>query len=364
MGATKYGGQGLPPSVAFMAREIMVTGNWPFAMYPNLTEGAVNTLEAWGSEELKDQYLPKLVSGEWTGTMCLTEPHCGTDLSQVKTKAEKNADGTYKISGTKIFISAGDHDLTENIIHIVLARLPGSDPTTKGLSLFLVPRNVVGADGTVAKEKNVKCIAIEDKMGIHSNSTCQLSFENSLGYLIGKESEGMKEMFTFMNGARMGCAQQGIAHAEMAFQNALHYARERGSMRSLSGTKYPEKPQDLILVHPNVRQNILMAKAVAEGGRALVLDLARMLDTLNITKDKKLARALDDEIGFYTPIAKGCLTEWGLEAAIRCQQVWGGHGYIKGNGMEQIVRDARIGTIYEGTTGVQAMDFIGRKVLS
>ncbi|CAD2218756.1 Acyl-CoA dehydrogenase, N-terminal domain/Acyl-CoA dehydrogenase, middle domain/Acyl-CoA dehydrogenase, C-terminal domain/Acetyl-CoA dehydrogenase C-terminal like, putative [Angomonas deanei] len=361
---TEYGGQGLPTSVYYITKEMFTTVNYSLASYNTLTCGAIETLLHWGTEELKQQYVPKLVTGEWSGTMCLTEPHCGTDLAQVKTRAEKNADGTYRISGNKIFISAGEHDMTENIIHIVLARLPGSDPTTKGLSLFLVPRNVVGADGTLSKEKNVKCIAIEDKMGIKLSVTCQLSFENSVGYLIGKESEGMKEMFTFMNNARIGVAMQGIAHPEIAFQNALQYARERGSMRALSGAKCPEKPQDPIIYHPNVRHHVLFAKAVAEGGRAIVMEVGKMFDVMQTTQDKALRKKMDDEIAFLTPIAKGCLTEWGLEAAIRCQQVWGGHGYIKGNGMEQIVRDARIATIYEGTTAIQANDLIGRKVLS
>lgn len=360
----QYGGQDLPPSIGFATREIMSTANWSFGMYPGLSAGAVRTVLTWASEELKATYLHHLVSGRWSGTMCLTEPQCGTDLAQVKTKAEPHGDGTYRISGTKIFISAGDHDLTENIIHVVLARLPDSKPGTKGLSLFLVPRNLVQADGGLSPAKNVQCIALEHKMGIHNNATCQLQFDGSVGFLIGEPGDGMKEMFTFMNSARVGTALQGVSHAELAFQNALRYARERGSMRALSGTKAADSPNDPIIYHANVRHNILFAKAVAEGGRCLLTDIGRLLDLQAAAKDKKTYEELDNEIGFYTPIAKGCLTEWGLEAASRCVQVWGGHGYIKGNGMEQILRDARIATLYEGTTGVQAMDFIGRKVLS
>lgn len=360
----QYGGQELPLSVGFTVREVMATANWPFSMYAGLSSGACRTIGTWASDDLKKTYCPKLVSGEWAGTMCLTEPQCGTDLAQVKTKAADNGDGTYKITGTKIFISAGDHDLTENIIHVVLARLPGSLPTTKGLSLFLVPRHLVKPDGALDPKKNVKCIAIENKLGIKGSATCQLAFEDSIGYLIGAPNEGMKEMFTFMNTARMGCALEGVAHAELAFQNALRYARERGSMRALSGAKEPEKPNDFIIHHANVRMHILIAKAVAEGGRALLVDVGRMLDEQTASKDQAVRDRLEHEIGFYTPIAKACLTEWGVEAASRCLQVWGGHGYIKGNGMEQILRDSRIGPIYEGTTGVQAMDFIGRKVLS
>lgn len=361
----KYGGQNLPISAASTTREIMATANWSFCMYPDLGQGACRTLLAWASDELKDAYLPKMVSGEWCGTMCLTEPQCGTDLGQVKTKAEPQPDGkTFHITGTKIFISAGDHDMADNIVHVVLARLPNSKPSTKGLSLFLVPRHVVKPDGTLEEKKNVECIGLEKKMGIKGSATCQLSFDKSIGYLIGKESEGMKEMFTFMNGARMGCAMEGVCHAELAFQNGLSYARERRSMRALSGAAEPEKVADPIICHANVRQNILFAKAVAEGGRALLLDVARMLDLHAAAPTPEAATALDNEVGFYTPIAKACLTEWGVEAASRSLQVWGGHGYINGNGMEQILRDSRIGTIYEGTTGVQAMDFIGRKVLS
>lgn len=359
----EFGGQGLPGSIGLFLREMMAAANWSLSMYPGLGMGASRTLMKWGSEEQKKTFLPKLVSGEWGGTMCLTEPQCGTDLAQVKTRAEPCSDGTYKISGTKIFISAGDHDMVSNIVHIVLARLPDSEPTTKGISLFLVPRHVVNPDGSLKSAKNVKCVGVETKMGIKGSATCQLSFEDSVGYLIGQPNEGLKQMFTFMNAARVGTAMEGICHAELAFQNALEYARERGSQRALGGTKFPDRPNDPLICHANVRQHIMFAKAIAEGGRAFLVDVSRLLDLQDAAKDESVAKALDNEIGFYTPIGKGCWTEWGVEAASRCLQVWGGHGYIKGNGMEQIFRDSRIATLYEGTTGIQSLDFIGRKVL-
>lgn len=367
-GPEKYGGQGLPASVGMISKEMMATANWPLLMYPGLSAGAATTLQTWGTEEMKELYLRKILDGTWSGTMCLTEPQCGTDLAQVKTKAVPHEDGTYRITGTKIFISAGEHDLTENIIHIVLARLPEAPAGTKGISLLLVPKYVVKKpDGSeLDTKRNLTCTALEHKMGIHGNATCQLSFEDSVGYLIGGPHEGMKQMFTFMNTARIGTAVQGIAHAELAFQNALAYARERTSMRSLSGTKNADKPADLIIHHANVRHNILFAKAVSEAGRLLISECGLLVDKIEAAEakgDKKLAKQYDEELGFITPIAKGCLTELGLEAAILCQQCYGGHGFIRGNGMELIVRDARISTLYEGTTGVQALDYIGRKVL-
>ena len=365
-GPEQYGGQGLPSSIGMISKEMMATANWPLLMYPGLSSGAATTLQTHGTEQMKNLYLRKILEGTWSGTMCLTEPHCGTDLAQVKTKAIPSEDGkSYKITGTKIFISAGEHDLTENIVHICLARLPDAPAGTKGISLFLIPKYLPkNEDGTeLDTKRNVTCIAIEKKMGIHGNSTCQLAFEDSVGFLIGGPHEGMKQMFTFMNTARIGTAVQGIAHAELAFQNALAYARERTSMRSLSGTKNKDKVADLIIHHPNVRHNILFAKAVSEGGRALVTDLGRLTDKYEAEKDPKKKKQIDEELGLLTPIAKGCLTELGLEAAILGQQCFGGHGFIQGNGMELIVRDARISTLYEGTTGVQALDFIGRKVL-
>jgi len=369
-GPEKYGGQGLPPSIAMLSKELMATANWALCMYPGLSAGAAVTLLHHGTEQMRELYLRKILAGEWTGTMCLTEPHCGTDLAQVKTKAVPvpGEDNKYKISGTKIFISSGDHDLAENIVHIVLARLPDSPSGTKGISLFLVPKFVPkNEDGSELSDKrNLLCTALEKKMGIHGNATCQMTFEDSEGYLIGGPNEGLKQMFTFMNTARIGTAMQGVAHAEMAFQNALSYARERTSMRSLSGAKNPDKVADLIIHHPGVRQHILFCKAVAEAGRCMLYDMAKITDKIELAEakgDKKLAKKLDNELGLLTPIAKGCITELGLEAALQAQTVYGGHGFIQGNGMELIVRDARISTLYEGTTGVQALDFIGRKVL-
>eukprot|EP00744_Colponema_vietnamica_P004181 GILI01006279.1.p1 GENE.GILI01006279.1~~GILI01006279.1.p1 ORF type:complete len:620 (-),score=217.76 GILI01006279.1:333-2192(-) len=359
----EFGGQNLPSSVGMIVKEMLATSNWAFGMYPGLTAGASNTLMAWGSEEQKKQVLPKFVDGTWSGTMCLTEPHCGTDLGQVKTKAVKNADGTYTLNGTKIFISAGDHDLTENVIHIVLAKLPGAVEGTKGISLFLVPRHLTKADGTLDTKKNVICTGLEEKMGIKASSTCQMTFDNSIGYLIGTESEGMKEMFTFMNAARLGTALQGVAHSELAFQNALAYARERRSMRALNGTVDKDAVADTIINHGNVRHNIMFAKAIAEAGRCFVFDMCKILDKYEAAPDAITKKAWDQELGLLTPIAKGWLTEMGQEAASHAQQVFGGHGFIKGNGMEQIARDARISTLYEGTTGIQALDLIGRKVL-
>ena len=360
---TEFGGQGMPASVGVATREMMATANWPFIMYPGLSNGCVQTLLTWGSDAQKQEYLPKLVEGTWSGTMCLTEPHCGTDLGQIKTKAKDNGDGTYSVSGTKIFISAGDHDLTENIIHIVLAKLPGAPEGTKGISLFLVPRHLKKADGSLEAKKNVLCTGLEVKMGIKGSATCQMTFDNSIGYLIGKPNEGMKEMFTFMNTARIGTALQGIAHAELAHQNGLEYAQNRMSMRSVSGVVNPDQPADFIVNHAAVRYNILFAKAIAEGGRCFLTDMARLQDKIEVAKDEKAAKKLDSELGFLTPIAKAFLTELGTEAALLSQTVYGGHGFIKGNGMEQIVRDARISTLYEGTTIVQSLDLIARKVL-
>lgn len=361
----KYGGQGLPASIGYMAREPMAAANWSLMMYPGLSAGAASTLLAWGNQQQKDLYLSQIVAGTWSGTMCLTEPQCGTDLGQVKTRADPQPDGTFKITGTKIFISAGEHDFTDNIVHIVLARLPDSPPGTKGISLFIVPRHVVKPDGTLETTKNVICTGLEKKMGIKASATCQMTFDGSVAYIIGEPNQGMKQMFTFMNTARIGTAMQGVIHSELAFQNALVYARDRKSMRALSGTKEPDSVADPIIHHPNVRQNILFCKAISEGGRAFILDLSRMLDIFEHSSTKaEDKKRIDEEIGFLTPIAKACLTEWGLEAANNAVQVYGGHGFIKGNGVEQIVRDARISTLYEGTTGVQALDFIGRKVLA
>ncbi|MCK4079289.1 acyl-CoA dehydrogenase C-terminal domain-containing protein [Acinetobacter radioresistens] len=362
----QYGGQGLPMSLNLIKSEMMGTANWAFTMYPGLSMGCMNTILQFGTEEQKDIYMPPLVAGTWSGTMCLTEPQCGTDLGQLKTKAEPQADGTYKITGTKIFISAGEHDLTENIVHIVLARLPAAPAGTKGISLFIVPKFLPTAEGSVGERNAVNCGSIEHKMGIKASATAVLNFDNATGYLIGEQNKGLHAMFTFMNTARIGTAVQGIAHAELSFQGALPYAKERMSMRALSGKKDPEKFADAIIHHADVRRMLLTQKAIAEGGRAMIYHAAQLADKMTdaLTRgDNAEYEEYDDKLGFYTPILKGFLTELGLEAANHGMQVFGGHGYIKEWGMEQIVRDARIATLYEGTTGVQALDLIGRKVL-
>jgi len=362
----EYGGQGLPMSLNLMKSEMMGAANWSFNMYPGLSIGCINTLLQYGTDAIKTVYLPRLVAGEWTGTMCLTEPQCGTDLAQVKTRAEPQADGTYALTGTKIFISSGDHDLAENIVHIVLARLPGAPAGTRGISLFVVPKLAVAADGTVGARNGVNTGSLEHKMGIAANATAVLNFDGAIGTLIGEPNKGLEAMFTFMNTARIGTAIQGVAHAELSFQGALPYAQERRSMRALSGKKEPEQVADALIWHPDVRRMLLTQKAIAEGGRAMVYGAAKIADKMfnAVTEgDQATYKKYDDELGFYTPILKGFLTEMGLEAANLGIQVFGGHGYIGEHGMEQIARDARISTLYEGTTGIQALDLLGRKVL-
>ncbi|WP_291361058.1 MULTISPECIES: acyl-CoA dehydrogenase C-terminal domain-containing protein [Acinetobacter] len=362
----EFGGQNLPMSLNLIKSEMMGTANWSFQMYPGLSVGCINTIIQYGTDEQKNTYLPHLVAGTWSGTMCLTEPQCGTDLGQVKTKAEPQADGTYAISGTKIFISAGEHDLTENIVHIVLARLPDAPQGTKGISLFIVPKFIAIEDGGIGERNAVNCGSIEHKMGIRASATAVLNFDNAVGYLIGEPNKGLHAMFTFMNTARIGTAIQGICHAELSFQGALPYAKERMSMRALSGKKDPEKVADAIIHHADVRRMLLTQKAIAEGGRAMMYHAAQIADNMNdalLRGDTAEFEQQDDHLGFYTPILKGFLTEMGYEAANHGMQVFGGHGYIKEWGMEQIVRDSRISTLYEGTTGVQALDLIGRKVL-
>ena len=359
-GETAYGGQGLPESLSVVLNEMVSTANWSWGMYPGLSHGAKLTLSDYGSEEQKQTYLTRLTSGEWTGTMCLTEPHCGTDLGLLKTRAEPNADGSHTITGTKIFISAGEHDMAENIVHIVLARLPDAPGGTKGISLFIVPK--FNADD--GSRNAVNCGSIEHKMGIHANATALLNFDGARGYLIGPANEGLRCMFTFMNFARLGTAMQGMAAAEQSFQGALAYAQDRLAMRSLSGPKFPEKPADPIIVHPDVRRMLLTQKAISEGGRALIYFCALQGDILHsaaASEEQKVeAEAL---MSVLTPIAKAFLTETGFEAANLGLQVFGGHGYIAEWGMEQIVRDTRIAMLYEGTTGIQALDLLGRKVL-
>lgn len=362
----QYGGLNMPMSFNFIKGEMMGTANWAFTMYPGLTVGGINTLLHYGTEEQKNTYVPKQVEGTWSGTMCLTEPQCGTDLGQVKTKAVPQEDGSYKISGTKIFISAGEHDLTENIIHIVLARLPDAPEGTKGISLFIVPKFLVNADGSIGERNPVNCGSIEHKMGIKASATCVLNFDGATGYLLGEPHKGLKAMFTFMNTARLGTAIQGLAHMELAFQNSVPYAKERRSMRTLAGKKEPEQVADAIIHHADVARMLMTQKAFSEGARSMIYHAARYADKMTegiATGNDEEFQKWDDKLGFYTPVLKGFLTELGLECAKHGMQVYGGHGYIKEWGMEQIARDARIATLYEGTTGVQALDLLGRKVL-
>jgi alkylation response protein AidB-like acyl-CoA dehydrogenase len=361
----EYGGQGLPMSLGALKQEMLGTANWPFSMYPGLSLGAMNTLMQHGTEEQKCTYLVPLTEGRWGGTMCLTEPQCGTDLGQVKTRADANPEGSYALTGTKIFISSGEHDLTENIIHIVLARLPDAPKGTRGISLFIVPK-FLPAEGGLGPRNGVSCGALEKKMGIKASSTCVMNFDGATGFLIGPPNKGLECMFTFMNSARIGTAIQGVATAELAYQGALAYARERRSMRALSGTKAPDSVADPLMVHGDVRRMLLTQKAVAEGGRALVYLATQYADRMIegvLKNDSAQYEHWDDKLGFLTPILKGCLTELGLESANLGMQVFGGHGYIREHGMEQIARDARIATLYEGTTGIQALDLLGRKVL-
>lgn len=359
---TEFGGQGMPTMLGIVINELAGTANWSWLMYPGLSHGCIKTLEAHGSAEQKQQYLPKLVSGNWTGTMCLTESHCGSDLGLLRTKAEPQADGSYAITGTKIFISAGEHDMSDNIVHIVIARMPDAPEGTKGISLFVVPKFNVGEDGSLGDRNAVHCASIEKKMGIKGSATCVMNFDGAKGYLIGEENRGLNMMFTFMNTARIGTAVQGLAHAELSYQGALEYARERLAMRSLTGPKNPDGPADPIIVHPDVRRMLLTQKSFAEGSRAMLYYLAQLGDIVE-RGDEESAKKADDLMALLTPIAKAFMTEAGLEAANHGIQIYGGHGFIREWGMEQIARDARIATLYEGTTGIQALDLIGRKVL-
>lgn len=362
-GDVDYGGQGLFPSAATMVSEFMATANWAWNMYPMLSHGALETVSHHGTPEQKSQYLSRLITGEWTGTMCLTEPQCGTDLGLVRTKAEPNDDGFYTITGSKIFISCGEHDIAENIVHIVLARLPDAPKGTKGISLFIVPKVNVNEDGSLGDRNSVVCGSIEEKMGIHGSSTCVMNFDGARGYLIGPENKGLACMFTFMNVARLGVAQQGQAHAERAFQGSVAYARDRLQMRAATGPALPEKAADPIIVHPDVRRMLLTQKSYAEGGRCLVLYCAKLVDRIQVSPDADDRAEAEALLSLLTPIAKAFLTEAGLEAASYGIQVFGGHGYISEWGMEQNLRDARIATLYEGTTGIQALDLLGRKVM-
>jgi len=361
--ATELGGQGLPESLGTVISEMNGTANWSWAMYPGLSHGAMRTIAAHGNDQQRQDYLSKLVTGEWTGTMCLTESHCGTDLGLLKTRAEPNDDGSFALTGQKIFISAGEHDMADNIVHIVLARLPDAPAGTRGISLFIVPKFKLSDTGDVDQRNKVTCGSIEHKMGIHGNATCVLNFDGATGYLIGQPNRGLNAMFTFMNAARIGTAIQGLAHTELAFQGSLAYARDRLQMRSLSGASHPDKPADPIIVHPDVRRMLLTQKALAEGGRMFIYRCAQLVDIAHKGSTPEEQAKAEQELALLTPIAKAFLTETGFEAANLGLQIFGGHGYIKEWGMEQNVRDARIAMIYEGTTGVQAIDLLGRKVL-
>lgn len=360
----EYGGQGLPFVVNGCFYEMLNSANQAWTMYPGLSHGAYECLHAHGTPEQKSIYLPKMTSGEWTGTMCLTEPHCGTDLGLLRTKAEPQADGTYRITGQKIFISAGEHDMAENIVHLVLARLPDSPQGSKGISLFLVPKFHVNADGSLGARNGIYCGGLEHKMGIHGNATAQMILDGAVGTMVGQPNKGLQAMFVMMNAARLGVGNQSVGLTEVAFQNALAYAKDRIQMRSLSGPKAKDKPADPIIVHPDVRKMLLTAKAYAEGGRALLTFCALQLDKELHHPDEKVRKDSAELLALLTPIAKAFLTDNGFDATVMCQQVFGGHGYIKEWGMEQYVRDARINMIYEGTNTVQSLDLLGRKVLA
>ena len=358
-----YGGQGMPTLLRIAISEMLCASNWSWAMYQGLSHGAMRTLEHHGTEQQKQTFLTKLIAGIWTGTMCLTESHAGSDLGLIRTKAESQADGSYAITGEKIFISAGEHDLAENIVHIVLARLPNAPSGTKGISLFIVPKFNVDESGNIQDRNQVVCSAIEHKMGIHGNATCVMNFDAAKGYLIGPENRGLNCMFTFMNTARIGTAVQGLAASEIAFQGALGYAKERLAMRALTGAKQPAQNADPIIVHPAVRSMLMTQKAFAEGGRALAYFLAQHADIVESSSNEAQKKLSDELLAFLTPIAKAFLTESGNESAKHGVQIFGGHGFIVEHGMEQIVRDARISTLYEGTTEIQSLDLLARKVL-
>jgi alkylation response protein AidB-like acyl-CoA dehydrogenase len=359
-----FGGQGLPLVINQMFYEMLNSANQAWTMYPGLTHGAYAALRAHGTDAQKQTYLHKMSSGEWTGSMCLTEPHCGTDLGLMRTKAEAQGDGTYQITGTKIFISAGEHDMADNIIHLVLARLSDAPPGIKGVSLFIVPKFHVNGDGSLGARNGIFCGGLEEKMGIHGNATCQMVLDGAVGTLVGQPNKGMQGMFVMMNAARLGVGNQSLGLTEVAYQNALVYAKERIQMRALSGPKAKDQAADPIIVHPDVRKMLLTAKAYAEGGRALLTYCAMLLEKEHNHPDEKVRQESDEMLALLTPIAKAFITDNGWTATSGCMQVFGGHGYIKQTGMEQLVRDARINMIYEGTNTIQSLDLLGRKVLS
>jgi len=357
-----YGGQGLPHTLSAAMNEFISSANVAFGMYPGLAQGAIAAITLHGSDEQKALYLPKLISGEWLGTMNLTEPHCGTDLGQLKTKAVPNGDGSYSITGTKIFISSGDNDLVDNIVHLVIARIEGAPEGTKGISLFVVPKVLPTEDGGLGEVNSLGCGALEEKMGIHGNATCVMNYDGAKGWLVGEENKGLRAMFTMMNEARLGVGIQGLALSEVAYQNAVTYAKERLQGRALTGPKEPDKPADPIIVHPDVRRMLMSMKTFNEAARALVIWTAIRGDVSHRGSDEKERQAADDLMGLMTPVIKGVLTDTGFQNTVAAQQIYGGHGYIAEWGMEQFVRDARIAMIYEGANGIQALDLVGRKL--
>ena len=359
----EFGGQGMPHTVGVPVKEMIDAANLAWGNFPLLSHGATEALMHHGEDWQKEVFLKPIVEGRWTGTMCLTEPHCGTDLGLLKTRAVPQSDGRYAISGTKIFITAGDHDFTDNIVHLVLARLPDAPAGSKGISLFIVPKIKVACDGTPGDANAVRCGSLEHKMGIHASATCVMNFDDAEGWLIGEPHKGLMAMFTMMNTARLAVGLQGLGLADRAYQNALRYARDRLQMRALSGAKFPEKPADPIIVHPDVRRMLLTQKALIEGGRLLGYHGASLVDEIAHSPDAAERERADALLGFLTPIVKACLTEWAIECTYHAQQCFGGHGYIREWGMEQLARDARITTIYEGTTGIQALDLMGHKVM-
>ena len=361
-GDPAYGGQGLPHVVATAFEEYMIAANMAFTMYPMLTQGAIAAIRAVASPEQQQRFIPPMIDGRWTGTMNLTEPHCGTDLGLLRTRAEPQADGTYRITGTKIFISSGEHDLTENIIHLVLAKLPDSPDSVKGISLFIVPKVLVNPDGSLGARNAVSCGSIEEKMGIHGNATCVMNYDGATGHLIGERDKGLRAMFIMMNAARLGVGVQGLAQSEVSYQNAANYARERLQGRALSGPQNAAGKADPIIVHPDVRRMLMNARAFNEGARSLTLWGALMVDLAEKAETPEARAAAEDQVGLLTPVIKGYFTDKGYEHATNAQQCFGGHGYIREWGMEQFVRDARIAMIYEGTNGIQALDLVGRKL--
>ena len=357
-----YGGQGMPYVIGTVMQEYLSSANMAFSMYPGLNDGAQAAIEAVGSDEQKKKFLPNMVAGRWTGTMNLTEPHCGTDLGLIRTRAEPQADGSYKVAGTKIFISAGEHDLSDNIIHLVLAKTTGAPDNVKGISLFIVPKFLVNADGSLGARNAVKCGSIEHKMGIHANATCVMNYDGAVGFMIGEENKGLRAMFIMMNAARLGVGVQGLAQGEVAYQNAVTYAKDRIQGRALTGPKNPKGNADPIIVHADVRRMLMDGRAFNEGARALILWGALQVDLSHKAATPEERQMADDLISLLTPVIKGYCTDKGYEVATAAQQVYGGHGYIREWGMEQFVRDARIAQIYEGTNGIQAMDLVGRKL--